>query len=114
MPRLIKSTVKSVEYEIAGKYCLIMHLIQQLNSARVKCSVSTGLENSFFGSGTIMSGDFAANTILLMRSSIHFHQNSADLTFHTKCTKDVLKPNTPGGRGCLQANQWLRPRLHGS
>ena len=69
-------------------------LIQQLNSACAKYSVSTGPDN--FWSVRNMSCEFAANSILLVRSSIHFRQNSADLTFHTikKCTKIVLKPNT--------------------
>ena len=41
-----------------------------------------------------MPCDLAAITILLMRSSTHFRQKSADLAFQTKCTKIVLKPNT--------------------
>ena len=30
MPKLIKSTVKSVENEVAGKYGLVMHFIKSI------------------------------------------------------------------------------------
>ena len=40
------NAVKSVEYEVAGEYCLTMHFIQHLNSACVKYNISTGSDNS--------------------------------------------------------------------
>ena len=68
--------------------------IQQLNSARAKYSVSTGLNNFWFVRNQVLR--LCCKYHSAHAQFIHFRQNSVDLTFHTikKCTKIVLKPNT--------------------